>query len=137
MFVEEKGKKLGYGSIIKEKNYLFYLLGQLISRFGDSIDTIAYGWMVYEVTGKTSLMALLFGINAIPTILFQPIAGVIISYKKKKNVLFICNFGRAVVVTIIALMFLLNVENLALSSESIQILNHFSYKAFALPLTFS
>lgn len=106
MFVEEKGKKLGYGSIIKEKNYLFYLLGQLISRFGDSIDTIAYGWMVYEVTGKTSLMALLFGINAIPTILFQPIAGVIISYKKKKNVLFICNFGRAVVVTITALMFL-------------------------------
>ena len=106
MFVEEKGKKLGYGSIIKERNYLFYLLGQLISRFGDSIDTIAYGWMVYEVTGKTSLMALLFGINAIPTILFQPIAGVIISYKKKKNVLFICNFGRAVVVTITALMFL-------------------------------
>ena len=106
MFVEEKGKKLGYGSIIKEKNYLFYLLGQLISRFGDSIDTIAYGWMVYEVTGRTSLMALLFGINAIPTILFQPIAGVIISYKKKKNVLFICNFGRAVVVTITALMFL-------------------------------
>ena len=106
MFVEEKGKKLGYGSIIKERNYLFYLLGQLISRFGDSIDTIAYGWMVYEVTGRTSLMALLFGINAIPTILFQPIAGVIISYKKKKNVLFICNFGRAVVVTITALMFL-------------------------------
>ena len=106
MFVEEKGKKLGYGSIIKEKNYLFYLLGQLISRFGDSIDTIAYGGMVDEVTGKTSLMALLFGINAIPTILFQPIAGVIISYKKKKNVLFICNFGRAVVVTITALMFL-------------------------------
>lgn len=106
MFVEEKKNKIGYGSIIKEKNYLFYLLGQLISRFGDSIDTIAYGWMVYEVTGKTSLMALLFGINAIPTILFQPIAGVIVSYKKKKNVLFICNFGRAVVVTITALMFL-------------------------------
>lgn len=106
MFVEEKKNKIGYGSIIKEKNYLFYLLGQLISRFGDSIDTIAYGWMIYEVTGKTSLMALLFGINAIPTILFQPITGVIVSYKKKKNVLFICNFGRAVVVTITALMFL-------------------------------
>lgn len=106
MFLEEKEKKIGYSSIIKERNYLFYLLGQLISRFGDSIDTIAYGWMVYEVTGKTSLMALLFGINAIPTILFQPIAGVIVSYKKKKNMLFICNFGRAVVVTITALMFL-------------------------------
>lgn len=106
MLSEEKENKIGYSSIIKERNYLFYLLGQLISRFGDSIDTIAYGWMVYEVTGKTSLMALLFGINAIPTILFQPIAGVIISYKKKKNVLFICNFGRAVVVTITALMFL-------------------------------
>ena len=49
MLSQEKERKIGYSSIVKEKNYLFYLLGQLISRFGDSIDTIAYGWMVYSV----------------------------------------------------------------------------------------
>lgn len=105
MLAQETEKKIGYGTILKNKNYLFYLLGQLISRFGDSIDTIAYGWMVFQVTGKTSLMALLFGINAIPNIIFQPIAGVFVSYKNKKNVLFLCNFGRAIIVTITAVMF--------------------------------
>lgn len=106
MQVENFEKKVGYETILKQKNFTLYLLGQLISRFGDSIDYIAYGWMVYQLTGKTSLMALLFGVNAIPNIIFQPIAGVFVGYKKKKNVLFVCNFGRAIVVTITALMFL-------------------------------
>lgn len=99
--------KIGYKYLLNEKNYLLYLLAGLISRFGDSIDTIAYGWMVYEVTGKTTLMALLFGINGLPTILFEPIAGVFVSHKKKKNILVICNFGRATLVLITTLMFLL------------------------------
>ena len=100
------GSKIGYIDIIKDKNYCLYLIGNLISRFGDSIDTIAYGWMVYEITGSTALMAMLFGINALPNIIFQPIAGVYVDYRSKKKILIICNIGRAVVVTITALMFL-------------------------------
>ncbi|MEG1254362.1 MFS transporter [Clostridium sp.] len=99
-------KKIGYGDIIKDKNFCLFMLGNLISRFGDSIDTIAYAWMVYKITGSTALMALLFGVNAIPTILFQPIAGVFVDYRKKKNIVVICNFGRATVVTVTALMFI-------------------------------
>lgn len=77
-------KKIGYKDILTDKNFCLFIIGNLISRFGDSIDTIAYGWMVYEITGSTALMALLFGVNAIPTILFRPIAGVFVDYKKKK-----------------------------------------------------
>lgn len=99
-------KKLGYKDILKDRNFCLYMIGNLISRFGDSIDTIAYGWMVYEITGSTALMALLFGVNAIPTIVFQPIAGVFVDYKKKKNIIVICQLGRAIVVTITGLMFI-------------------------------
>ncbi len=100
-------KKIGYKDILMDKNFCLFIIGNLISRFGDSIDTIAYGWMVYEITGSTALMALIFGVNDIPTILFQPIAGVFVDYKKKKNVVVLCNLGRATVVTITALMFIL------------------------------
>ncbi|WP_346938776.1 MFS transporter [uncultured Clostridium sp.] len=102
-------KKIGYKDILMDKNFCLFIIGNLISRFGDSIDTIAYGWMVYEITGSTALMALIFGVNAIPTILFQPIAGVFVDYKKKKNVVVICNLGRATVVTITALMFIFGI----------------------------
>lgn len=100
-------KKIGYLDILKDKNYCLFMIGNLISRFGDSIDTIAYGWLVYEITGSTSLMALLFGVNAVPTIIFQPIAGVLVDYKNKKKVMVICNLGRAVVVTVTAVLFIL------------------------------
>lgn len=102
-------KKIGYGDIFRDRNFCLYMIGNLISRFGDSIDTIAYGWMVYEITGSTALMALLFGVNAIPTIIFQPIAGVFVDYKKKKKVVITCNVGRALIVTLTAAMFMLGI----------------------------
>ncbi len=102
-------KKIGYKDIFGDKNFCLYMVGNLISRFGDSIDTIAYGWMVYAITGSTSLMALLFGVNAIPNIIFQPIAGVFVDYKKKKTVVVACNIGRALIVTLTAVMFMLGI----------------------------
>ncbi|WP_170272262.1 MFS transporter [Clostridium tarantellae] len=105
----DKKNTLNYRSILKEKNFMTYLTGDLVSRLGDSIDFIAYGWLVFQVTGDVSIMALIFGVNAIPTILFQPIAGVFVEHKKKKKVLFICNFGRAIIVTITAIMFFMGI----------------------------
>ena len=98
---------ISYKDIFYDKNFCLYMVGNLISRFGDSIDSIAYGWMVYEITGSMALMALLFGVNAIPTIIFQPIAGVFVDYKKKKNVIIICNLGRALIVTLTAFLFMM------------------------------
>lgn len=106
MVILEKKKKIGYSDIFRDRNFCLYMFGNLISRFGDSIDSIAYAWMVYEITGSTALMAMLFGVNAIPTIIFQPIAGVFVDYKKKKNVVVICNLGRALMVSLTAIMFM-------------------------------
>lgn len=101
-------KKIGYKLVLKEKSYMLYGISNLISRFGDSIDTIAYGWMVYQITGSTTLLATIFGVNAIPTIIFQPLSGVLVEYRKKKHIIFICNMGRGVMVSITALLFYFN-----------------------------
>ncbi|WP_017413948.1 MFS transporter [Clostridium tunisiense] len=97
--------KIGYKSLLSEKAYLMNLTANLISRFGDSIDSIAYGWMIYELTGSKALLAVLFGINAIPNIIFQPIAGVFVDYFKKKRIIALCDLGRGLLVLLTAFLF--------------------------------
>jgi DHA3 family macrolide efflux protein-like MFS transporter len=97
---------MGYKSLLSEKAYLMNLTANLISRFGDSIDAIAYGWMIYELTGSKALLAILFGINAIPNIIFQPIAGVFVDYFKKKRIIALCDLGRGLLVLLTAFLFL-------------------------------
>lgn len=96
---------VGYKALFTEKGYMMNLTANLISRFGDSIDTIAYGWMIYQLTGSKALLALLYGINAVPNILFQPIAGVFVDYFKKKGVVALCDIGRGLLVILTAILF--------------------------------
>ena len=78
----------GYGKLREEKEYLKLLGAGVISRFGDSVDAIAYSWMVYQITGSPVWLSIIFGVNALPTILFQPFAGVWLDYldKDRKSV---------------------------------------------------
>lgn len=40
--------------------------------------------MVYELTGSKSWLAVIYGVNSIPTILFQPLAGALVEFFDKK-----------------------------------------------------
>lgn len=95
-----------YKAVLKEKQYLTFIIANLISRFGDSVDSIAFEWMVYKLTNSASLMALIFGVNAIPTMIFQPFAGVFVERLNKKKVIVISDFGRGLNVMIIAVLYL-------------------------------
>ena len=64
-----------YKKLLNETEYIKLLIANIINRFGDSIDTIAYMWLVYALTGKASLTALIYAVNKIPTVLLQPITG--------------------------------------------------------------
>lgn len=81
--------KLGaYTNIIKhEKNFRYMILANLISRFGDSVDAIAYSWMVYQLTGSTAWLSVILGVNMVPTVLFQPFSGALTEYFRKKKLL--------------------------------------------------
>lgn len=95
-----------YGVVLKEKNYLLFMIANLISRFGDSVDAIAFGFMVFKLTGSASLMALLFGVNAVPTMIFQPFAGALVDRFNKKKVIVCCDLGRGIIVGGIAILFM-------------------------------
>lgn len=92
-----------------EREYLKIMVANVIGRFGDSIDAIAYGFMVYELTGSASWLAVVYGVNAIPTILLQPFAGALVEFFNKKAMVILCDLGRGLVVFLTGMLLLLGV----------------------------
>lgn len=102
-------RKTGISSLLKQKEYVKLLAANAISRFGDSLDAVAYAWMVYVLTGSKVLMGSLFAVNFIPNILFSFFSGVFADRFSKKRTVIICDIGRGVVVCITAILFSINI----------------------------
>lgn len=97
--------KNNYRVLLSEKEYLKLLAADLVSRFGDSLDAIAYSWIMYEVTGSESLMALIIGLNYIPTVLLQPFCGALVDRLKKKKLMVLTDVLRFLVVAVLAFLY--------------------------------
>lgn len=96
-------KKIGYRDIFRQKEYMKLLTAGLINGFGDSIDAIAFTWLVYQLTGNAAWSALVFGINSLPTILVTPFAGVWVEGRNKKHIMIGTDIMRACCVLFVAL----------------------------------
>ncbi|MFI3242425.1 MAG: MFS transporter [Alphaproteobacteria bacterium] len=63
---------------LKEKNYRLFFSGQFISLLGSWIANTAMSWLIYRLTGSASIMGIVTFINALPSLILMPIAGVVI-----------------------------------------------------------
>ena len=45
---QEQAEKIGYRDILSQKQFMKIIFADVISRFGDSIDAIAFTWLVYS-----------------------------------------------------------------------------------------
>lgn len=104
--VKSKKNQSKYKDLFCEKNYLLDTFSSIISRFGDGIDTIAFSLLVYKITGSTLLVATIFAVNGIPNIIFGMISGVACKYLADKKIMAICDFGRALCVFLVAILFI-------------------------------
>ncbi len=96
-------------NIVKNyKDYSKLFTANLISRFGDSLDAIAYSYMVYALTGSKALLALVFLFNALPSILISSFAGAAVDFFSKKKIVILGDILRCSVVTITAVLFMIN-----------------------------
>ena len=94
-----KSKKQSvYAPLKTQKQYLKLIASCVISRFGDSIDAIAYSLLTYEITGSAALMAFVLAINYLPTVLLQPVAGVMTEKMNPVRLMSLCDLGRGVCV---------------------------------------
>ncbi len=104
-------ERISYKHILRQKEYMKTIIAALINRLGDSIDSIALTWLVYQITQSAAWSAIIFGVNRIPTIFLQPFAGAAIEGKNKKQIMIITDIIRGLCVGFVATAFLLGFLN--------------------------
>jgi DHA3 family macrolide efflux protein-like MFS transporter len=84
-------------------------VGQIISLFGDRVNQIALGALVYQITGSALLLALTFFVGTIPNLIISPVAGAFVDRWDQKQVLVVSDILRAALVLLIPVAVLINV----------------------------
>lgn len=96
-------EKVTYKTILKKTEYMKIIFANIINRFGDSLDAIALTWLIYDLSNSPALSALNFGMNFLPTIILQPLAGAFVEQRNKKLIMILCDIARGLVVSFIAI----------------------------------
>lgn len=76
-------------SALRHRNYQLYFGGQLISVAGTWMQTIAQGWLVYQLTYSEAALGMVAFASAIPNLLCSPYAGVMVDRVQRRNLLVI------------------------------------------------
>ncbi len=96
-----------YRESLKNKNFLFLWLAQIVSQFGDRITQMALiGLVAGRSPGSAMELAKILSFTIIPVFIVGPIAGVYVDRWDRRTTLFICDFLRAVLVLSIPLLFM-------------------------------
>ncbi len=94
----EVKKATDYKAVLKNGNCRKLIISNLINRFGDSIDTIALTWLVYQITGSATWSAIIFGLNQLPGIIILPLAGAWIEGRNKKKIIILTDIIRGIII---------------------------------------
>lgn len=82
--------------ILKQKNFLFLIIGQFISLIGTGMQKFSLSLYVLSITGSTTQFASTLAIALIPTLILGPINGVLVDWFDKKKIVvysdFFCGF---------------------------------------------
>jgi MFS family permease len=90
--------------ILKNRNFLFLWLGQIISQLGDRLDQMALiGFIHLRAPGSTLEIAKILSFTIIPVFLVGPLAGVYVDRWDRRRTMYACDLLRAGLVLIIPL----------------------------------
>lgn len=92
--------------LLKNKQYSKLIFANTISRFGDSIDMLAFAWLIYELTGSASWSAITVGVNQVVSVLFQPFVGGYVEDKNKKKLMVLSDLIRFVLISVLVLLYM-------------------------------
>lgn len=82
------------------RNYKLYFGGQLISLIGTWIQTVAQGWLVFEITHSPFWVGIIYALNSVPVMLFVLFGGVIVDRFSKKKILIFTQIASAILALI-------------------------------------
>jgi MFS family permease len=62
---------------LRSPNFRRYYLGQLVSMIGTWMQSVAFMWLAYRLTGSTAFTGLIGFLNSVPYLVISPLAGVL------------------------------------------------------------
>lgn len=99
-------------AILKERNFLFLFIGQIISQLGDRLGQMALIAFIYmRAPGSSFEIAKILSFTIIPVFIIGPIAGVYVDRWNRRKTMYVCDLIRAFLILIIPL-FLFSKTNL-------------------------
>lgn len=122
-----------YAVLRGECNYFFYLIHAVFSRIGDSIDALAYSWIAYQITGSAVWLAIIAGLNSLPTIFITPLVAPLVEKLPKKLIMCAATLARGALVCLTGVLMLLSrltVWHLAVITLCMSTIESFSDPAF-------
>lgn len=109
--MKDAKNRSNYLKILKESEYRKLLFSNLINRFGDSVESITFTWVVYQITNSAAWSAIVFALNVLPNVIVQPFAGAIVEKMNKKHVVIATHFLRALLITLFIILLELGYVN--------------------------
>jgi MFS family permease len=96
-----------FRTLFKNRNFVFYSIGQAFSQFGDRlVQIVLIGFVYKRWPGSTFMLAKLLFFTVIPSFFISPIAGVYIDRWDRKYVMIASDVFRALAILAIPLFFI-------------------------------
>jgi dTMP kinase len=97
------GTRTGLRAVLHKPHFLTFAVTQSVSLFGDKLDYMALLALIAWFSGRTGIdssraIAALSVVAALPTVLFAPIAGVLVDRADRGRVMIACDVARALLV---------------------------------------
>ncbi len=91
--------------LLRNRDFLFFIVGRFSNVVGVQILTVAVGWYVYKLTGDPLDLGYIGLAQFIPALLFFLVAGYVSDKYDRRVILFCCNVGHLLVVLMLMLVF--------------------------------
>src|SRR5581483_2742862 len=105
-------KFLGTFPAFQEKNFRLYFAGQLVSLCGTWLQTVAFGWLVLQITGSAFWVGTVSALTVLPTLIFSLVGGVIVDRFNKKSILYVTQSAAMVIALTLGLLTFFHVVTL-------------------------
>jgi MFS family permease len=94
----EQEKPAGLKDLLKNHNFRFLWLGQIVSDFGDSLTMLALLILVNQITGSAAAIATMFIVLLLPQVTVGLVAGVYVDRLDRKRIMVVSDIVRGALV---------------------------------------
>lgn len=90
--------------LFKDRNFVVFWFGEMVSVIGDHISLIAFPWLVLQMTGSAALTGLVFAVQGIPRAALMLAGGAVVDRTSPRLVMIVTNALRFLLVMYVAYM---------------------------------